>query len=116
MMTEREEEFIQIHWTCGSLDEARKISRHLVNERLVACANIIPWVESIFIWNNQLDTQQETKVIFKTLASRFNEVKKIILENAKYEVPEILQIPITDGNKSYLDWVVETTRRVSTIE
>ena len=64
--------FIQIYWTCGSLDEARKISRQLVEAKLVACANIIPWVESIFIWNDQLDTSQETKVIFKTRDEHFD--------------------------------------------
>jgi periplasmic divalent cation tolerance protein len=102
-------EYIQIHWTCGSLDEAREIARLLVERRLVACANIIPWVESIFMWNNQLDTTQETKVIFKTCADRFEDVEKFILSNAKYEVPEILKVPITGGNPEYLDWVSQST-------
>jgi periplasmic divalent cation tolerance protein len=102
-------EYIQIYWTCQSLDEARKISRSLVESKLVACANIIPWVESIFIWNNQLDTSQETKVIFKTRSTLFNEVKNFILKNAKYEVPEILKVFIADGNPEYLAWVGENT-------
>lgn len=97
--------FIQIHWTCGSLDEARRIARYLVQKRLVACANIIPWVESVFLWDGKIDTQQETKIIFKTLDEKFEEVRKIILENAKYEIPEIVKIPILGGNESYLAWV-----------
>jgi len=101
--------FIQIYWTCGSLDEARKISRQLVERRLVACANIIPWVESIFMWNQQLDTCQETKVIFKTRAECFEGVKSFILKHAKYEVPELLKIEIADGNAQYLEWVAENT-------
>ena len=78
--------------------------------RLVACANIIPWVESVFMWNNELDTSQETKVIFKTRAERFEEVKEFILKNAKYEIPEILKVPITGGHEEYLNWVGENTK------
>lgn len=102
-------EYIQIHWTCGGLDEARQISQYLVKQRLVACASIVPWVESIFIWNEQLDTCQESKVIFKTRKELFKDVKKIILQKSKYEVPEILALPIIAGNEEYLDWVSSST-------
>jgi periplasmic divalent cation tolerance protein len=105
-------DYIQIYWTCGSLDEARDIARKLVQMRLVACANIIPWVESIFMWNESLDTAQETKVIFKTRDDRFEQVKQFILEHAKYEVPEILKVPILDGNPEYLKWVSQNTEPV----
>lgn len=103
-------EYIQIYWTCGSLDEARTISRQLVQAKLVACANIIPWIESVFMWNNELDTSQETKVIFKTREGCFEEVKNFILKNARYEVPEILKVPILGGNPEYLEWVSDSTQ------
>lgn len=102
-------EIIQIHWTCGSLDEAREIARELVLKKMVACANIIPWVESIFLWDETLDVTQETKVIFKTTTDSFEKVKDFILERSKYEVPEILQLPVTDGNLDYIEWVKQTT-------
>ncbi len=105
-------EYIQIYWTCGSLDEARQISRFLVEQKLVACANIIPWIESVFLWDEQLDTAQETKVIFKTLYSQFEAVKEAILARSKYEVPEILMVPILGGNQEYLDWVAQNTAAV----
>ena len=108
-MQDEKIEFIQIYWTCGNLDEARKIARDLVQERWVACANIIPWIESVFMWNSTLDTSQETKVIFKTRKTHFEIVKEFILKHAKYDVPEILQVPITDGNAEYLEWVREST-------
>lgn len=69
-------EFIEINWTSGSIDEARKVSRYLVQERLVACAQIIPWIESIYMWNNQLETTQESKVTLKTKRIFFDEIKK----------------------------------------
>ncbi|MCH9627427.1 MAG: Divalent-cation tolerance protein CutA [Chlamydiales bacterium] len=102
-------EFIQIYWTCGSLDEARQTSRYLVEEKLVACANIIPWIESIFLWDEQVDTSQETKVIFKTQYALFDAVKEAILKRSKYEVPEILMVPILGGNQEYLDWLAQNT-------
>lgn len=106
-------EYIQIHWTCGGLDEARQIARHLVEKRLAACASIIPWVESIFYWNDQIDTCQESKVIFKTRKELFEAVKNEILKNTKYEVPEILALPILDGNREYLDWVSRQTQAMA---
>jgi len=102
-------QYAMVHWTCGSLDEARIIARHLVEEKLVACANIIPWVESFFLWNDQLDVAQESKVIFKTKASLFEKVKETILSKSKYEVPEILMVPIEAGNQEYLDWLASNT-------
>ncbi|MCC5831434.1 MAG: divalent-cation tolerance protein CutA [Chlamydiales bacterium] len=104
-----ESDFVQIYWTCGNLDEARQVARYLVEKNLVACANIIPWIESIFLWNEELDTAQETKVIFKTKASQFEAVKEAILARSKYEVPEILMVPIVDGNREYLEWVAQNT-------
>lgn len=96
---------IEIHWTSGSLDEARKVSRYLVQERYVACAQIIPWIESIFMWNNQQETVQESKVIFKSHLSQYEAIKKIIKNNCSYEVPEITYIKIDGGNEEYLTWL-----------
>lgn len=109
-------QFIEIHWTCGNLDEARKISRYLVQERLVACAQIIPWIESIFMWNNQQDTVQESKIIFKTRLEHYGQIKKVIEENCSYEVPEITYVHIDGGNESYLNWLNESTPNFSGIE
>jgi periplasmic divalent cation tolerance protein len=104
-----EPEYIEITWTAGSIDEARLISRFLVQERLVACAQIIPWIESIYMWDNHLETSQETKVALKTRASCYDKVKDVILKNAKYEVPEITYRRIDGGNKEYMDWMADST-------
>lgn len=102
-------EFIEVHWTSGSLDEARKISRFLVQERLIACAQIVPWIESIFMWNNQLETSQESKITFKTRLEHYDKIKKVIEENCSYEVPEITYSIIDGGNEPYLNWLNEST-------
>lgn len=101
-------DFIEIHWTSGSLDEARKISRYLVQERLVACAQIVPWIESVFMWNNQLETAQESKIVLKSHISKYDKIREIILQNCSYEVPEITYFNIDGGNKEYMDWLQQS--------
>lgn len=98
-------QFIEIHWSSGSLDEARKVSRYLVQEKLVACAQIIPWIESIYIWNAQLETTQESKIVFKARLEDYDTIKKAIEDNCSYQVPEITYSIIDGGNQAYLDWL-----------
>ncbi len=105
--------FIEIYWTSGSLDEARRISRYLIQERYAACAQIIPWIESIYMWNNQLETTQESKIILKTRIENYEKIKEIIEQNSKYEVPEILYVHIDGGNELYMNWLQESMLRNS---
>lgn len=100
---------IEIHWTSGSIDEARKVSRYLVQEHLVACAQITPWIESVFMWNNQLDTAQESKVCLKTHLDHYEKIKDFIKQNCSYEIPEITYTLIDGGNKEYMTWLQEST-------
>lgn len=102
-------QFCEIQWTSGSIDEARKICRYLVQERLVACAQIIPWIEAIYMWNNQLETTQESKIALKALKKNYNLIEEIIKNNSSYEVPEIICIDIDSGSQSYLSWVAESS-------
>lgn len=101
-------EYIEIHWSAGSIDEARKVARYLVQEKYVACAQIIPWIESIYTWNGQLETTQESKVLFKTRHSLYEQIRDIIKSNSSYQVPEITYSFIDGGNKEYLEWLEES--------
>lgn len=101
-------EIIEIHWTSGNLDEARKVSRYLVQERYVANAKIVPWIESIFMWNNQLETSQESKVIFKTKRENYEKIREIIQQNCSYEIPEITFFVVDGGNEEFLGWIKES--------
>jgi len=105
-------EFIEIHWTSASLDEARRVCRYLVQERMVASAQLIPWIESVSMWNNQLETSQESKIVLKAREHDFEAIKEVILQNSSYEVPEIIFFIIEGGNKGYLDWIDESTSGV----
>lgn len=101
-------DYITVSYTCGSIEEARRISRLLVTERLVACAQIVPWVESIYTWNTQLHTAQESLCICKTHRRCYQRVKDCILQQTSYEVPEIIVQEIVEGNEDYLRWIDES--------
>lgn len=98
-------QMIEVRWSVGSLDEARTIARHLVQERLVVCAQIIPWIESIFIWNEQLDTVQESKVILKTELRLYEKIRDFIKQKCSYEVPEISYVILDGMNSEYEEWL-----------
>lgn len=100
-------DIIEIRWTAGSIDEARKVSRYLVQERLVASAQIIPWVEKISMWNNQLETDQESTICFISFFENFEKICEIILKNSKYQVPEISYALLKGGNEAYFRWISE---------
>lgn len=99
-----------IFWTCAQLEEARTICGQLVDQRLVACATIIPRVESVYRWQGSVEHAEETKVILKTTQGHFEAVKQWICEKGSYAVPEILQIDVQQGNPAYLQWLVDETR------
>ena len=96
--------------TTGTTDEAKKIGKHLVEECLAACCTIIQPVESIFKWKDAIHVEQETLIISKTREELFSALEKRVKQLHSYEVPEIIAIPITQGSKSYLDWIVKETK------
>jgi len=86
-------------------DAARKAVRTLVEERLVACGNIVPGVESIYEWKGKMETSAEVMVIMKTTVSRADEAQSRLRTLHPYEVPEILQLPVAAGWPEYVGWV-----------
>src|SRR5512143_3030267 len=100
---------IQVQWTAASLEEARRIARQLVEKRLVACANLIPHVESIYRWKDKIETAEEVKVLLKTKAEHFSAVKTWIEQNSSYEVPEVSKIQFDEISSAYAKWVEEIT-------
>jgi|SRR5437588_5905723 len=94
--------------TAGSQDEARKIARSLVGERLAACVNIVPQIESIYRWEGKIENAQEWLLAIKTTASSFNRVRAAISELHSYELPECISLSIADGSPAYLDWILRS--------
>ena len=94
--------------TCGSIEEARKIARELVERKLAACANIIPRIESIYRWKDKIETSTEYLLVIKTTANAFTSLRDAFGELHSYEVPECVAIPVTDGSAAYLKWMEES--------
>jgi periplasmic divalent cation tolerance protein len=94
--------------TFPDLETARTISRALVEERLAACANIIPQVESIYRWQGKIETAGEALVLFKTTDARWAEFQRRLRKLHPYEVPEIVRVNIADGLPAYLEWVAQS--------
>lgn len=102
-------EAVMINWNCGNLDLARRVSRYLVQQKWVASVEIIPWFESIYLLNNQLETTQMSKVILITRKELYERVKTEILEQSKDEIPEVYLVAIQEGNPQFLRWIEEIT-------
>jgi len=100
---------IYVFWTCRDKQEAKKIVHGLLDQRLIACASIFPAVESIYRWEGKIEESQEVKVILKTALKHYDAIQSYIQKHCSYEVPEILQVDIAQGNPSYLSWVVQET-------
>lgn len=97
--------------TAGSQKEAEKIARSLVKKGLAACVNIVAGVKSIFKWKGEIETGNELLLLAKTRESLFPELIDEVKALHSYDVPEIIAIPIVKGNKEYLKWVEEMTKR-----
>lgn len=95
--------------TAGSEEEALKIGRTLVAERLAACANIVPGIRSVYRWKGEICSDSEFLLIVKTRSSLFSSLMKRVLDLHSYEVPEIVTFPVDRGLPAYLDWVLENT-------
>ncbi len=102
-------EAIVVFVTTGSEQEAKSLARKLVEQRLVACANIFPTIQSIFQWEGQVTEEQESLLMLKTTSSTFEQVESVIKTHHSYEVPEIIALPIQRGSEDYLSWVRQMT-------
>src|SRR4029077_3148117 len=88
-------------------ETAQRIANQLVTEKLAACANILPAIESIYRWKEKLETGNETLVFFKLSEGRQSDFQNKLRSLHPYEVPEIIFVPIADGLPEYLRWVAD---------
>ena len=104
-------EYVIAFITAGSEEEALKIAQALVGERLTACCNILRPVTSVYRWEGKVNTDTETLIVLKTRKSLMKALIRRVNEIHSYEVPEIISVPITAGNPSYMKWLFESTKK-----
>jgi periplasmic divalent cation tolerance protein len=91
--------------------DAHRIARLLVEQRLAACVNVLPGVRSVYQWQGAVEEAGEITLMIKTTQVRYTELEAVLKAVHPYDVPEIIAIPIVDGLPAYLDWLAAETKK-----
>jgi periplasmic divalent cation tolerance protein len=102
--------YIVVFITASTEEEAKKIAEQLVSKRLIACANILSKVSSLFWWQGRIDSAEEVLLILKTKEDFLDEIIRLTKELHSYETAEIIALPIIGGNEDYLEWIDESVK------
>ncbi|MDP6573564.1 MAG: divalent-cation tolerance protein CutA [Rhodospirillales bacterium] len=100
---------VMIYVTAGSRAEAAMIGRTIVEERLAACANVVPEIASFYWWEGTVQEDSEASLILKTRRELTENVISRVKELHNYDCPCVVSFPIADGNKEFLNWVIKET-------
>lgn len=98
-------QYIVIFVTTKDKKQAVQISHGLLGQKLIACANIINGVQSIFRWQGKIDSSKEALLVLKTKRSLFKKVEARVKALHSYQTPEIIALPIVSGSQDYLNWI-----------
>lgn len=104
-------EKIAVLITTGSEEEAEAVAKALLEDRLIACANLIGSIRSLYRWKGEICDDRETLMICKTERDLFAALSERVKAVHSYEVPEIVAIPLVEGWAPYLDWIGQETRQ-----
>src|SRR5271170_2442400 len=91
--------------TAPDLKTARGLAKAALKSKLIACANLIPRIESHYRWQEKIESGAEVLLILKTKKSKLAALEKLILAKHPYDTPEFLVLPLRAGSKKYLDWL-----------
>ena len=97
-----------VYVTVKDKDEGLFIAQKVVEKRLAACANLYPQIKSIFNYQNQIQTQNEAVLIFKTTAQVYDKLERFIIEIHSYDNPCVLKLPIEGGAADFMNWINST--------
>ena len=105
------EAFFIVLVTAPDLKTARTLARAALSARLIACANLISKIESHYWWQGKIESGSEVLLVLKTRKSKLAALEKLILDKHPYNTPEFVALPLSAGNKKYLDWLAQNTQR-----
>lgn len=98
-----------IYCTAPNEFTANLIATTLVDEKLVACVNIVPSITSVYKWENEVQTDKELLMIIKTQQCHFEKIEEKIKQLHEYSIPEIIAIPIIKSSEEYKNWIIKET-------
>lgn len=96
--------------TTPNEESAKKIARAVISNKLAACVNIIPSVQSIYEWEGRINEDLEYLLMIKTTTANVNELTTYVRDNHPYSVAEVISVKIENGNAPYLDWVAKSVK------
>ncbi len=105
------EQVLLIMTNLPDMASAQSMARRLVEQRLAACVNCLPAVQSTYRWQGVIEQAEEVTLLIKSVAGRYAELEAAIKGTHPYQVPEIIALPVTAGLPAYLDWVVQETKK-----
>jgi periplasmic divalent cation tolerance protein len=91
--------------TAPDVKTARAFAQAALRARLVACANLIPALESHYWWQGKIEKGREVLILFKTIESKLAALEKLVIARHPYDTPEFIVLRLSRGNKRYLDWL-----------
>lgn len=97
--------------TCASAEEAEKLARSLVEQRLAACVNVMPHVRSYYHWKDAIESADECLLVIKSTRDRMEAIRASLEKEHSYEVPEVIALPVVDGSPDYLRWLETSLER-----
>ena len=104
--------YLMTYVTAADLDEARRIAKTLVTERLAACVNILGQIESVYHWEGEVQSSGEAVFLAKTTEAHFDALVERVRELHSYELPCIVAMPLVRGEAAFLGWIKDNVRSV----
>jgi len=101
-------QYLVVFCTCPDEETALSLAKKLVETKLAACVNLMPSLQSVYQWKNQIETAKEVLMILKTNAQAYKKLETFLQKAHPYECPEIIAVPITQGLPGYLKWIDES--------
>jgi periplasmic divalent cation tolerance protein len=104
--------YVVVFVTAPSVKVARQLARAALAAHLIGCANVIPKIESHYLWRGKIQTATEVLLVMKTTRPRISALEKLLLSKHPYDTPEFIVLPLMGGNKRYLDWLGDSVHSV----
>ncbi len=92
--------------TAPNIRIARRLANEALKARLIACANLVPRLESHYWWQGRIERSAEVLMILKTTTTCLSKLEKLVLDNHPYDTPEFVVLRLSTGNRRYLDWLI----------